>query len=398
MRYFSSLFNITIFALVLLLSAPGSQAWQGTVAGDAFTQAVDAYNANRFTDAQNLFSTVTGAHAQEAKAYLDKIRSYRDALETAQTMLNRSPDEMDSGSLQFAIRQIQQAIAIKPDGPYHPGDLLAKAKALQAKVAAGEQASAASRDQDFCRKALDAAKAHRYKDAARLSCLVANDNPGFACGGDEAVHVCQQMEELEASHPAGGSAEPPAQVAASDKSDQFEKARVAYEANDFDQAKKLFQRVTGDQKPEAGEYLDKIERYRVAMEHAAKLLRAADYQDARLAYREAAGIKPGGPGKPEEQAAIVDLQQGIDEFYSGHYAEAQQYLSTYNQENPQKPDLAHFYAGASKLAQFYLTGGQDAGLHDGALDEFRQARKAGFSPNGQPVSPKILSAYQEAAD
>lgn len=41
-------------------------------------------------------------------------------------------------------------------------------------------------------------------------------------------------------------------------------------------------------------------------------------------------MKPGGPGNPEEQVAILDLEQGIDEFYSGHYAEAQDRLLTYN--------------------------------------------------------------------
>jgi len=393
-----SSFLRVIFAvsLAFTLSVPSSRGWQEPVTstGDTFSRAVDAYNNNRFNEAQNLFSTVTGSHTQEAKVYLTKITSYKDALETAQTMLTRSPDEMDSASLDLAIREIQEAISIKPDGPYHPNDLLAKAKSLQSKVAQGERTSAATRNQELCRMALDASNAHRYKEAEHFSCLVAYDNPAFQCGGDEAAHICQEMRELLDSIPQESSESAPR----GSSSDFFERAKRAYESNDFQQAQRLFQRVSRVQKEAASEYLDKITRYTAAMQQGVTASSASKYEDAKSSYRQAAAIKRNGPGNPEEQAAIIDLQEGIDEFYSGHYQEAQQHLSIYNQENPRKPDLAHFYLGASKLAQFYLAGGHDASLRESALVEFREARKAGFSTRGHPVSPKILADYQQLPD
>ena len=388
------IFTFSVFALSSYGSTFQARRASEPNSADAFTRAVHQYNANRFTDAQNLFSSVTGAHAQDAKAYLGKINSYKEALETAQTMLNRKEDEMDTASLGFTIREIQRALSIKADGPYHPAELLTRAKQLQAKIAQGERARAAVRDQELCRKTLDASNKHLYQEAKRYSCLVAYDDPSFPCSGNEAAYICQEMKELAASHP-GKSPAPSIEDSASDV---FTRAKNAYDSNDFQQAQQLFEQVTGEHHGEAKEFLDKIMRYNSAIEQAADANRASKYDDARLRYRQAASIKADGPGKPEEQAAMVDLQQGIDEFYSGRYPEAEQFLSTYNQESPGKADLAHFYLGASKLAQFYLAGGQDRSLERRALDEFREARKNGFSAEGQPVSPKILTAYQKSSD
>lgn len=255
---------MSMLALALLFAAaPPRVAAQGPSA-DAFERAVDAYNNNRFTEAQSLFSGVAGMHAPEAGTYLEKIRTYKEALETAQTMLSRSPDEMDNASLDLAIRQIQQALSIKADGPYHPNDLLAKAKELKATLAQRDRSNAASRDQDLCNKALEASKAERYEDAQRFSCLVAYDNPGFQCGGDEAANVCQEMKDLLASRPGGTSKPAPR----SHDADAFEKAKSAYDGNDFDAAGKLFQQVTDQRQSEASKYLDKINRYQTAMKQA----------------------------------------------------------------------------------------------------------------------------------
>ena len=392
----------TIFAMpaLLLLMLAVTNAWAQD--SDAlFAQAVDAYNKNQFTQAQSKFQQVSGAHAQEAQQYLSKMKAYQDAMEVAKSAMNRTPDEQDANNLAFAIQQFENAIKIKPDGPWNPADQLAKAREQKAQFDKTHAASSQAMDTQFCAKALDAAQKHHFKDAARYSCAVANDNPGYSCGGDEAVHLCQQNTDLakldktpdsipEKNTDRGTPAQPE-----STSPTALDKAKAAYDANNFDRARSLFQRVDPDSKAAAADYLDKISRYTDAVATAEKQARGSQYDSARILFLAAVAIKPDGPGDPQDRASAMELFLGLDQFYSGDYQSAIQHLQNCAKTGTQKQPLVRFYLGASELAKYFVTGAEDSTLHQDALNDLKRAKQAGFNPTGQDLSPKILQVYKD---
>src|SRR5450432_1920942 len=363
-----------------------------------FSQAVDSYTKNQFADAQTKFKQVSGAHAQDAQQYLAKMKSYQDAMEVAKSAMNRTPDEQDANNLAFVIQQRENAIKIKPDGPWNPADQLARARALKAQFDKAHAASSQAMDTQFCAKALDAAQKHRFKDAAQYSCVVANDNPAYSCGGDEAVHLCQQntdLAKLDKSAPETTIPEkPPAPIEADAPSGALDKAKAAYDSNNFDRARPLFERADPDSKAAAADYLDKISRYTDAFTTAEKQARAAQYDSARTSFLVAVAIKPDGPGDPQDRASAMELFLGLDQFYSGDYSSAIQHLQNCAKTGTQKQPLVRFYLGASKLAKYFVTGAEDTTLRKEALNDLKQAKQAGFKP-GQDLSPKILQAYKD---
>jgi tetratricopeptide (TPR) repeat protein len=362
-----------------------------------FNQAVDAYKQNQFTPALQKFQQVSGPHAQEAQQYINKIKSYQEAMSVAKGIMDRTPDERDASSLEYAIQQFEQAIKIKPDGPWQPADQLAKARELKAQVEKAHASLSKTMDAEFCAKALAAAQEHHYKEAAQYSCPLANDNPAYSCGGDDAVHMCQlntDMAKIEKpdrmeSTPTAAQPESPAPASTLDK------ARTAFEQGDFERARTLFQRVDADSKPAAGEFLDEISRYTDAMANGEKLGRAAQYDDARSAFLSAAAIKADGPGDPRSRATTMELFIGLDQFYSGDYASAIQHLQACAHTSPKKQPLIHFYLGASELARFFVTGNEDSTLHEEALNDLKQAKQSGFKTTNQDISPKILQVYKD---
>ena len=360
---------------------------------EAFRLAVQAYTENRFSDARTMFESVHGAHAEEAQKYLLNIKAYRDAIEEANGVLGRSADELDVRSLEFAISKYEQAIAIKKDGPWQAQQQLEKARALKAKLESLDGQSLAARDRKFCEKALQAAKAHSYKEAQLFSCPLANDNPAFSCGGDEAVHMCQEMTELAKLNPrpAGNAA------SASTPSDGFREGMAAYEKNDFEVARARFATVSGSEKAQADEYLRRLQDYTASMEKARNLAAESNFDGAQESYQQAAAIKPDGPGNPQQQAFLIDLRRGIERFYAGDYTRADESLEKYAHESTEKQDLVSFYRGACKLGRFFLEGATDNNLREQALIDLRTAKKSGFVPRGQNVSPKILQAYEEVS-
>jgi tetratricopeptide (TPR) repeat protein len=322
------------------------------------------------------------------------MKSYQEAMQLAKGIMDRSPDERDATSLEYAIQQFQRAIQIKPDGPWQPADQLAKARDLKAQVEKAHAAVSKTMDADFCAKALAAAAERHYKEAAQFSCPLANDNPGYSCGADEAVHLCQlntDLAKLEKTTPERStpSVEPATHSAAIDN------ARAAYDRNDLERARTLFQRVDADSKPTADDFLDKISRYTDAMTHGEKLSRDGQYDQARAAFLAAAAIKPDGPGDPQNRASATELFLGLDQFYSGDYASAIQHLQDCARTGTQKQPLVRFYLGASELAKFFVTGSEDSSLHQEALNDLKQAKQAGFKTTGQDVSPKILRVYKD---
>ncbi len=383
-----------VSTLLLLMFAATAMAQDSDA---LFSQAVDAYTKNQFADAQSKFKQVSGARAQEAQQYLAKMKSYQDAIEVAKSAMNRTPDEQDANNLAFAIQQLETAIKIKPDGPWNPADQLAKARALKAQFDKAHAASSQAMDAQFCAKALDAAQKHRFKDAAQYSCVVANDNPGFSCGGDEAVHLCQQNTELaklDKSAPETITEKTPPPIETAAPSASLDKAKAAYDANNFDRARSLFEHADPDSKAAAADYLDKISRYNDAFNTAEKQARAAQYDSARTLFLAAVAIKPDGPGDPQDRASAMELFLGLDQFYSGDYPSAIQHLQNCAKTGTQKQPLVRFYLGASELAKYFVTGAEDTTLHQEALNDLKQAKQAGFKP-GPDLSPKILQAYKD---
>lgn len=367
-----------------------------------FTRALQDYTQNRFTDAQSEFEKVQGAHAQEAKQYVARIKAYKEDMEVADSFMRRMPDEIDASSVEYAIQKYEDALQIKPDGPGNPKQALEKAKALHAQLVQKGSKNVEARDRDFCAKALVAVQEHHYKEAELFSCPLANDNPSYPCGEDEAVHMCQQMRELaKLGGSSGANFAPPrsegnANNSASTGTEPTDRAKAAFDNNDFGRARTLFTRLSPELKPAADEYLDKISHYQEFMAQAEKLSQSGAYDEARVAFINAANIKADGPGNPRAQALLMELEEGIDQFYSGDYVSAARNLEGYARDSTEREPLAHFYLGASKLARFFITGNEDASLQQDALNDLKIAKQAGFKA-GQDVSPKILKAYNELA-
>jgi tetratricopeptide (TPR) repeat protein len=358
----------------------------------AFSQGVQSYNQNRFTDAEAQFAKVQPANASEAQKYLIKIKTYRDAMEVANGIMSRVSDELDPRNVEYAIQRYEEAINIKSDGPGHPIEQLQKAKQLDMQLQQKAGANSKAMDRTFCDKAVAAWQEHRFKDAARFSCPLANDDPAYTCNGDEAGHMCEQATELakvegdvtlHASQPASSTA--------------FDKAQTAYNTNQFDLAHSLFRNLVPGLKPAADEYLDKISRFQGAMSRGEQLKKASRYEEARTAFADAEAIKPDGPGDPQAQVLEMDLAQGLDQFYSGDYVSATRLLESYSERSSGKLPLVRFYLGASKLARFFITGSEDTNLQQQALNDLKTAKQAGYKPDTKEVSPRILGAYNDLA-
>jgi hypothetical protein len=86
-------------------------------------------------------------------------------------------------------------------------------------------------------------------------------------------------------------------------SQKFDQAVQAYNRNDFNGARGLFQSVTGGKKGEAENYLNRIKQYESAMAEGDRLAAAKNYKAAQGSYNEAATLKGDGPGDPRTKAS-----------------------------------------------------------------------------------------------
>ena len=406
--------NLILIAGLACVFFSSVVGWAQSDQDAIFTSAVQLYQQNQFRSALDRFKQVNGSHTAEAKEYVGKINTYVEAWSAATTVLQRSPDERDARSLDYAIQELQIAMSIKADGPGHPDQQLAQARQMKLDLQQGKSPipeksntnSNAGKDgyANLCDRAVAAAAQHDYKQASKLSCILANENPAYSCGGNEAVYLCHLNTDL--AKDLSTSEQPkkpvpaqpsqpvtPAPAPAPAANGDFEKAKADYEKNDFERARALFQKVNGDAKASAGEYLDTISHYSDSVAIGEKLSRDGKYADAQAAFLNAAGIKADGPGNPRGRAETMELLLGLDQFYSGDYASATQHLEASAKGNAGKPALVHFYLGASKLGQFFVTGSADDTLHQDALNELKQAKQDGFKPTSD-VSPKILDAYK----
>ncbi|MGA3210139.1 MAG: hypothetical protein ABSD20_02475 [Terriglobales bacterium] len=90
---------------------------------DMFRRGVAAYAKNDFAGARSLFQSVTGAHASQARDFIQKIDDYS-------RFLGEGLTQQKSGKNKQAIAAYNQALAIKPDGPGDIGTKLAQLQRL----------------------------------------------------------------------------------------------------------------------------------------------------------------------------------------------------------------------------------------------------------------------------
>lgn len=86
-----------------------------------FSQGVQAYQSNDFASAKGIFGQVTGKHAQEAQAYLGKIRQFEQNMSQGDTLAAKN-------DYKGAASSYSEAASVKPDGP---GDPHSKATRMQ---------------------------------------------------------------------------------------------------------------------------------------------------------------------------------------------------------------------------------------------------------------------------
>ena len=92
---------------------------------------------------------------------------------------------------------------------------------------------------------------------------------------------------------------------------KFEQAVQAYNRNDFNSARGLFQSVNGGKKGYAENYLNRMKQYDSAMAEGERLAAAKNYKAAQGSYNEAATLKGDGPGYPRGKAGqMASLSAG----------------------------------------------------------------------------------------
>jgi hypothetical protein len=97
----------------------------------------------------------------------------------------------------------------------------------------------------------------------------------------------------------------------------------------------------------------------------------------------------------DEDPLLANLIRG---FYAGNYSDVEPLLNDYVYASKGKKfGLANFYAGASMLSRYYLTGASDETLRREAKKKFNAASKVeGFKVPEKFISPKILKEYTDA--
>jgi hypothetical protein len=122
--------------------------------------------------------------------------------------------------------------------------------------------------------------------------------------------------------------------------------------------------------------------------------------------QRAAGIVGtlGATDQTQKSSASDDnLKEGINQFYASHFFQAADTIEVYLQgEEKRYAGAAHFYKGASLLAQALLTSPKDQPRADAlrvqAENEFELARQLHYKPIESAVSPKILAQWTQTGE
>jgi hypothetical protein len=106
--------------------------------------------------------------------------------------------------------------------------------------------------------------------------------------------------------------------------------------------------------------------------------------------------KTTGPANASEEDPL--LAAAIRKFYEGSFEEAEFRLNNYIFNSlGKKTGLANFYAGATLLSRYYLSGASDQKLLADARRKFKEAKAIeGFNAPKQFMSPKIMLVFDGA--
>jgi hypothetical protein len=226
------------------------------------------------------------------------------------------------------------------------------------------------------------------------------------------VPQAQKQFEAEKEKQAAEAKAAEAKAAEAKNEQLFLQGMAAYQRNEFDKAKPLLAAVAGQNAANAHKVLDQIGDYTKSLNDGIRFDSAGNYKQAIDRYTRALKIKSDGPGNLKQKIAQADeklaqlkqatdqpLIDGITDFYSGNYQQADEKLSAFSGTGSKKA-LALFYLGASELSRYFLAGADDKSkdLYDHAIEHFRAARQAakGFIPPQRYVSQRILTVFNQS--
>jgi hypothetical protein len=125
--------------------------------------------------------------------------------------------------------------------------------------------------------------------------------------------------------------------------------------------------------------------------------------DARQAEAVAGKERPLGEMREDPKAIDDGLTEGIADFYASHLSRADDAIGVYLRGGGKHyAGAAHFYLGASLLAQALMTSPKDQSQADAlrqqARNQFVLARQLHYKPIESAVSPKIFAQWTQTGD
>lgn len=118
-------------------------------------------------------------------------------------------------------------------------------------------------------------------------------------------------------------------------------------------------------------------------------------QEAKDALERLNSVDTAAANASDDDPTLRDI---IVSFYAGSRDAEDRFKTYVYAKQGKKLGLARFYAGASMMTRYYLTGATDQDLRRQAQDMFKAAKSVdGFTPPEKFISPKIMKAFQEAS-
>lgn len=338
---------------------------------DRFNEGVTAFQDGRFDDAEQKFRNVrAGSHVDEARQYLARIpaaraeKSSTDAESARFEQGSQAYQRNDFAAAKTALGQITGKRAREAQA------LLANINRYEQAMSAGDNAAAANPRQASA----------SYSEAADIK----PDGPGDPRG--KIARLQAQLAAAAAPTPAATSAAPPA-AAASKMPTAVTAVKESRPVADV--AKLMREAQVAQGKGQSGLASGKYLAILAADPGNAAARAALNTLSSKSSTRQAAGSE-----------ADVMLAKAIREFYIGSYEEAEVHIKDYLAANGSKVGLSNFYLAAIRLTRYYLAGESgDKRLLADAREAFLTAKiTPGFRPpDDKVISPKILKAYNEAA-
>jgi tetratricopeptide (TPR) repeat protein len=443
--------RLGLLAAVLLRTSPatGQEKLQ-----DRYQRAVQFFNEAKMEDACELFQQVEKESQgyKETRTYLNPAcNSVKQAYTLEESLFNEGVALVKKQDFSGAAQKFAQASNLSVKHPKYRSQIEAYLKQIETRSKEetlyqeavqlfndGKDDEAAKQftaiEQAKGMKADDArAYLQRLKDrredgtwSRAVDLFAKNDLPGSKV-------LFEEIVRMNGKHDAEAQNYLTRIVAAGSDQQTFDEAVKLFNGNRYADAKTRFQQVVQKGGPNAGEaqaYLRKIDtssKEEVAARDQAKKKVAETGQDpkqvAQQFVSEAQTAMAGGQyvaafeklkaaeildptnqdaksmlSQAQELADEQPLRQGLEAYFQGKYAEAEQQLSAYADSHGQKLALAHFFLGAVHASRFFLSGEQDLQQKQLAIADFRILRQDSqqFQPPTKYVSPKILAFYTQA--